>query len=115
MQQWFKKKESSGEHVVPFYVTFKYDIFFYSYPGALNTTVSNVNVWVANHYFKVSSNLGLCEENCDKCLYGLNGQYTTGSINQDIDIAVNRVIYRSSRNGHGLCYVKLKWVEYTTE
>jgi len=83
----------------------------FSFPHDFNSTVRNVNVWVANNYFKVNTDNGLCEEHCDKCLYGLNDQYTTGSINRDIHIGVNRVIYRASRRGHGLCYLRLKWVD----
>jgi len=70
-----------------------------------------VNVWVANNYFKVNTDNGLCDEHCDKCLYGLDDQWVRGNINRDIHIAANRVILYNRRNGHGLCYLKLKWVD----
>ncbi|XP_053376334.1 uncharacterized protein LOC123526752 [Mercenaria mercenaria] len=82
----------------------------YQYNGATNTSTSKVNVWIANHYLKVANDNGLCERNCNKCLYGLNGQYTPGSINQDIHVAANRVVAGSYRNGYGLCFMKMSWV-----
>jgi len=40
----------------------------FSYPHDFSSTVSNVNVWVANNYFKVNTDNGLCDEHCDQCL-----------------------------------------------
>lgn len=92
-------------------------IFIFSSYKNLNITNTNkINVWIANHYLKVANDGGrLCERNCNKCLFGLNGQITPGSINQDIHVAANRVISGSYRNGYGLCFFKMSWVNSPEE
>ena len=73
-----------------------------------------MNAWVKNKYIKLSNDNGLLFANCSSCLFGLEGQNDVeGSENEDIYIAANRVIAESSagsRNGYGLCYMKLRWV-----
>lgn len=78
-------------------------------PTGINGNV--VNVWVANNYVKVANDIGLCYRQCDECLFGLNGQPNTGSVNQDVHVAANRVIYNNARSGYGVCSMKLSWVD----
>lgn len=81
----------------------------YGFPNGVSVSTNKVDIWIANHFLKIQTDGGLLTSHCDKCLFGLNGQYTPGIIDQDIYVAVNRVIDGSYRNGYGVCYLKMSW------
>ena len=80
--------------------------------GALRDEATHVTIYVGNEYIRLTNDLGFDQENCNRCLYALNGQIDpTGSENTSIFIGLNRVVNgRSDRNGFGVCAATLSWV-----
>ena len=83
--------------------------------GALRDEATHVTIDVGNEYIRVTNDLGFDQENCNRCLYALNGQIDpTGSENTSIFIGLNRVVNgRSDRNGFGVCAASVLglWME----
>ncbi|KAH3878081.1 hypothetical protein DPMN_001963 [Dreissena polymorpha] len=76
-------------------------------------SVNRTTLFISNEHVRITNNNGLNQILCHKCLFALNGQTDLGSggVNEDIYIALNRVITgRSDRNGVGVCSAKLSWV-----
>ena len=73
---------------------------------------------IGNGYLKVTNDNGLEDENCDECLWGLAGQddkRARGKADEDIHVAINRVVSTSGRSGYGVCFLKMKWVNNPDE
>ncbi|KAH3701672.1 uncharacterized protein LOC127861128 [Dreissena polymorpha] len=76
-------------------------------------SVSRVTLFISNGHVRITNSNGLNQKLCDQCLFALNGQAdpSYGGANEDIYIALNRVITgRSDRYGVGVCSAKLSWV-----
>lgn len=84
---------------------------FASYSNATGSAVSSVTIYIGPQYFRVVNNLGFDESVCDDCMFALSGQSDNqGSINEDVYVALNRVVSYTYRNGIGVCSATLSWV-----
>ena len=75
-----------------------------------NANVSHVTLYVSDKHVRITNDNGLDETLCHKCLFALNNQADAGGSNQDIYLALNRVIQTSQRRGVGVCSARLSWV-----
>ncbi|XP_052275399.1 uncharacterized protein LOC127874806 isoform X3 [Dreissena polymorpha] len=76
-------------------------------------SVNRVTLFISNEHVRITNDQGLNRILCHKCLFALNGSAdpSSGGVNQDIYIALNRVITgRVDRNGVGVCSARLSWV-----
>ncbi|KAH3872827.1 uncharacterized protein LOC127870430 [Dreissena polymorpha] len=74
-------------------------------------SVNRVTLFISNEHVRITNDRGLNQILCHKCLFALNGQSdpSSGGVNQDIYIALNRVI-SGGRIGVGVCSARLSWV-----
>ncbi|KAH3736192.1 uncharacterized protein LOC127851674 [Dreissena polymorpha] len=76
-------------------------------------SVNRITLFISNEHIRITNDQGLNQILCHKCLFALNGQPdpSVGGVNQDIYIALNRVIAdRADRYGFGVCSARLSWV-----
>ena len=82
--------------------------------GIANITspdAEKVTIFIGNNFIRVKNDAGVDERLCEDCYYALNGQSDTssGGINENVYVALNRVVQSTSRNGNGVCEATLKW------
>ena len=83
------------------------------FANALSKKVMKLTIWISNEFIRITNDQGCDEEMCSDCLFALNGQYdcAPGGTNQEIYIALNRVVYNGCYNyGYGVCKATLSWV-----
>ena len=81
-----------------------------TFSDVLAASVTKVTVWISNEHVRVQNDAGFDRRICSHCLWALNGQVDSqGTENEDIYLALNRVITTSNRYGVGICTVKLSW------
>lgn len=82
--------------------------------AAYKTFFKNTNrivIYVSNEFIRFTDGKSFSFMVSDKCLFALNGQSDTGTVNQDLYLSLNRVISKyTSRYGYGVCNAKLSWV-----
>ena len=82
----------------------------FTFPGALASNVYKMSMFVGNEYFRVINDRGFDQDLCSDCGFALNGQYDITLNQNEIYIALNRVVTgQDDRDGYGLCYLRATW------
>ena len=88
--------------------------FVYYLTNYLSPKARSLTLYISNNHIALEQYpaVGRKRVYCRNCLFALNGQAdpSFGGVNQDIYIALNRVIrFATSRTGRGVCYVRMSW------
>lgn len=110
-----QENDSEGEGLFPHVQVYGSDKCqsrrFGRFTNAISSAVSSVTIYVGPQYFRVLNDQGFDEYVCDSCIFALSGQSDNqGSVNEDVYVALNRVVDGTYRNGIGVCSATLSWV-----